>query len=511
MLIKKDSPMLKNITKERLAVSKVRKTLENYPLVLLYGPRRVGKSTALAQLALNDPKTQYFDCRFEDQVIDLRHFIDNDDDVLLLVDEAHRLAPNYDWLLEIAVKAHGVSTFKAVIAGSVTAYMSTLASELLGGGRSKRVRMPIITYLEYLYFTDAISSYDVDLRSIDYGNSFIDYMTLKNLEHMNISIDDDFIAQSVNESKIAYGNFKSAKSLLNDKPDDYLRAILLLTYDLIDKSDLESTYREPLIGNREFQQKISMHLIKHGIIDNYSVYKAASSKMTNLQIAIAVRYLLWSELALYCQEVNDIEAPDNPRLLDLYLGKEESFASNYLENLFIHGSIQAVNPLVYSAISNELWEVLQSYMSDNEETDANMHVFNIIKNKLKNRTSFMEDKSIIGYWVECYIRGAFTLMASDTPMLSLVFQDATTGKEVDVVSSYHSVMIECSVRSKDKKADEVHFDLAWRSKGKMTCILTTKRTCSVEMLNGVKVLKMPYCMLAAFLDRGQLPRYENFS
>jgi hypothetical protein len=222
----------------------------------------------------------------------------------------------------------------------------------------------------------------------------------------------------------------------------------------------DSVFKEPYIGNREFGIRIKEHLEKHNIIDSFSVYEAASYNMSDMQITVALRYLLWSELALYNQEVNHIDDVENPKLFDLYFGRDKDFAINHLKNIFLKGNIQVVNPLIYSAISEDLWFLAESFLKDALENDENRHVYKIIKNKMKKSSSFLENKGIIGYWVECYIRGAFALLSLGSPMITKVFRKAEEKKEVDIVSSIHNVLIECAVRDKDKNTSEVNFGLA---------------------------------------------------
>jgi len=50
MKIQRDDYRLINITKERLAISKIEKALEGFSMVILSGPRKVGKTIAMLQI-----------------------------------------------------------------------------------------------------------------------------------------------------------------------------------------------------------------------------------------------------------------------------------------------------------------------------------------------------------------------------------------------------------------------------------------------------------------------------
>jgi hypothetical protein len=224
-------------------------------------------------------------------------------------------------------------------------------------------------------------------------------------------------------------------------------------------------------------------------------------------MAAAVRYLLWSDLALCNQKVTkDSVKEDN--LMDLYLGRDKEFADRHLKDFFINGSIDVVNPLIYSAISEEIWGILSKYAKE-ADSYSDMDVFEFIKQKLSNRSTFLKDKNIVVCWVESYIRGSFAILSStDIPMTTRTFHDPDA-REIDIAGDdFNFVLIECGIRDKDKTASEVHFNKAYT--GRETCILATKRNCGVVNMNGIEVLKIPYPMLAAFLDRGEVPNPKDF-
>jgi predicted AAA+ superfamily ATPase len=509
MLIYSDNILLKNVSKERIAVGRIREALKIWPVVILYGPRKVGKTTALMQLAVDNPNVQYIDCGNPKDVADMKYIFDNVDDVTLLVDEVQKLSP-INWTVKaLASWAQRTKNFKVVFTGSVTGFMSQLAREN-GGGRNKKIRMPIITYLEYLYFTGIIPSYDVDLKTVDYGNSFQDYMKLKGLEYMNIGpINQEYIDETVREMEEATRNVDLTTSLLRDRHDDILRAYMLIAYKLIENWGYQTVFYQPQIGHREFKARISETLIGMGLVDDFSVYQAASADMTDVQISEAVRHLLWSELALYHEIINKDEPAPESNLVDLYLGKEKDFARFHLKDLFGKASIDVVNPLIYSAIAEEFWDIMVGWVSKNTKPSSNANLLAFIKQKLSSRSDFLKDKNVMGCWVECYIRGAFALLNSvGTPMVARTFHDSHN-KEVDIVGDvFCEVLIECAVKDNDKSEKDVHFDLAYT--GREFCILTTKGRCAATEMNGIKVLKIPYWMLAAFLDRGEIPKIEDF-
>ena len=61
----KTDKRLVGIKKERFVVNQIRKWLPQYPMIMISGPRKVGKTTALLQLAADDPDVRYMDCSEE--------------------------------------------------------------------------------------------------------------------------------------------------------------------------------------------------------------------------------------------------------------------------------------------------------------------------------------------------------------------------------------------------------------------------------------------------------------
>jgi hypothetical protein len=175
--------------------------------------------------------------------------------------------------------------------------------------------------------------------------------------------------------------------------------------------------------------------------------------MTDTQISASVRYLLWSELALYNQIVKTKGSVPSNNLIELYMGLDKEFSDFHIKEFFKEGSIDVVNPLIYSAISEELWGILDKCIMSNNSEDPDRKLFNLIKQKLSSRTTFFRDKNVVGCWAESYIRGSFGIFSSKTtPIITWTFHD-DYGKEVDIAGNdYHFALIECGVREDRKRS-----------------------------------------------------------
>jgi len=506
--INSDDRRLKGIVKERFVVGQVRKWLPEYPMVVLVGPRKVGKTTVLLQLAVeySSAGAEYLNCNYTYDVERLDHLIDNDFSGLLLLDEFQMLDDPNTYMHVFNTMGEQDSNFRVVITGSVVSYIRYLA-QMKGGGRNRLLHIPLLTYLEYLYFTDRVSNYNIDLVSVDYEDSFLDYMTLKNLHQFRLPLlDGSYVNDTIIEIETARKISPYTIALLNSNEGDVQRALLLLAYRLIKMFSYNKTFNEPIIGNLELKRaSIAEKLRNMDVFSSFSVWKAAHPSMTPAQIEEALRYLLWSDLALCNFVERDINSKvDSSFLAGLYLGKP--LTRSELERLFSNiVQVYIVNPLWYSLVAEELWIVLDNAISNVDSVDS---VFVRLSRTLKDRNSFLTDPHLIGNWVEAYLRGSYALLGA-TPLKTMSFQD-DEGKEIDIVRGFpENILIEVAVKTEEKKAKDVNFHLAYT--GVEKCFLTTKNTLEKVTWNGVPILRIPYSMLAAFLDRGEIPDAQTLS
>jgi hypothetical protein len=223
--------------------------------------------------------------------------------------------------------------------------------------------------------------------------------------------------------------------------------------------------------------------------------------MTNEQISAALSYILLSDLALCNFEVGRLEEEaDTSVLTKLWSGAYLTEAE--LESLFSNTTqIFAANPLIYSAITEDLYKTLAGYIKTSSDKTARLFTF--LKQKLSSRDGFLRNSYLIGLWVESYLRGAYAMMNRGTPLITKSFRSAQR-TEIDIVEGTpRNVLIEVAVRKEEKKQDDVNFHLAYT--GNERCFLTTKRTLEKVVWNGAPIWRIPYPMLAAYIDRGELP------
>ena len=492
---------LSGIEKERFVVRRIRKYLPEYPIVMLSGPRKVGKTTALLQLAAENDNAEYIDCGEEEDKARLKELLYSEFDGLLLVDEFQKLHRHQDWIQAFHNRAGKYERFRTVLTGSVSAYTSFI-SNVKGGGRNKLLRMPFITYLEYLYFRNIIPDYGVNLSEVEYGDSFLDYMMLKDLKISERPVIDGAYVEDAAQDIAGVRSVSSySTNFLNCTTDDVRRALLLLAYRLTSLFNLETTFRDPAFGNRELKFPIFDDLLNAGLLDGLSVWEAVKASTTNEQINAALSYILLSDLALCNFEIGRLdEETDTSVLTKLWRGAYLSEPE--LQSLFSNTTqIFAVNPIIYSAITEDLWKTLYGYVKSSQDKTTQLFLF--LRQKLSNRDGFLRDSYIVGLWIESYLRGAYAMMNRNTPLITKNFRSAQR-EEIDIAEGAPcNVLIEVAVRKEEKKKEDVNFHLAYT--GSEQCFLTTKRILEKVVWNGVPIWRIPYPMLAAYIDRGELP------
>ena len=467
MRIKSTDPHLMNITKERFAVSQVRNGLSEFSIVILVGLSGTGKTIALLQLASEYENAEYLDCgdeKYTTKLHELQWSNLNNYDGLLLLDNFHLLDAHADWLLYTFTNViEDNKKFKVVISSSVVPYIIDL-SRMKMRGENKLIYMSSLTYLEYLFFTDRILSYNVNLSQINYKNSFGDYTKLKPCRDLPgiPTFDSNYVASIVSNITEAKKGAHSVTSFLGFTKEDIKRALLLLI----------------LIGVRDCQT----------ISDNFSVCEAARTNMTNKQICEALKYLLWTGLVLCTCIKRSIDERINTSTLAAIM-INHTISDNELSCLFGKCiQLYVTNPIIYSLISEELWEVLISYLP----------------NEVK---LFQKVKYSAADWIENYLRGSFARRCP-IPLRTTSFQNLHRRELGAWHEDFENLFIDFSLMNKEKTVDDLNFHLVYT--GKETCILTTNKIFDKVIWNDIPICRIPYSMLAAYLDRGEVPKEDLF-
>jgi len=240
--------------KERLIVQQLRDFIdkdEENTIALVSGMRKVGKTTALKQLERSyGSRAVYADLSvdadgFEDMLDD---FLDSPATILLLDEIAY--LQNYELTSQSLYDLSNSSerkNFKVILTGSSAAHLTRLADTKLGG-RAKLYRLPVITFVEYLYFTGRIPDYHnfMGLNTVD----FADYLQLKGLEELTVQFDDRYFDAYYREVEIGNRRRGLSYSMVDLKSGDLQSMARLIAHKLSEPKVYTETI-SPEVGNQE--------------------------------------------------------------------------------------------------------------------------------------------------------------------------------------------------------------------------------------------------------------------
>ena len=163
--------------KQRMVVQELYdfiKKEDYYRIAVLAGIRRIGKTTALLQIHEMLSDSCYIDFSKDDADDKFRDFYENPCKILLLDEITYKA--NYVEIIR-KIEAQSVELgYKVIITGSSTTHLMSLYGGPLGGGRSTLMRISLISFIEYLYFTDRIETYETDYVPTE--EDFINYLKL---------------------------------------------------------------------------------------------------------------------------------------------------------------------------------------------------------------------------------------------------------------------------------------------------------------------------------------------
>jgi hypothetical protein len=473
--------------KERLIVQQLVDFIENKdspsPIALISGMRKVGKTTVLKQLHEKYPDAVFIDMLESKNPFGelCERFIEQPSAKLLLVDEITYLNEYDDLVLQslhdMAGSVDGWK-YKCIFTGSSPAHMLKLFRYRLGGGRSNLFRLSPITFVEYLYITGRISSYD-DLNSIS-SNDFADYLRLEGLpQELKIVFSREYFQSYYEEVDNANKNSRLNVSLVDIRSSE-LRALSdLLAYKL-NEAISYAKMTSPNVGMQEYINATNAGAkLKWGSLDfsdallseSISVHKTMS---TQAKIRI-IKFLLASGMALLEQTNDAISDPEDAYSILSVLSHVGTDAD--LKKLFENCSIHMITPLFYTRLGE-----------------------NIIR-KMGIDLSYLYQNYLLGKMLEVYAKGSCSL-ASQSIALSSIKLKTADNLEVDVFEPLDMLLFEISIS--DKKLKNINVNKLFKEK---VCL----RICSTKTIEEFKygMHRIPWPKLCALIDTGKMFEMEK--
>jgi hypothetical protein len=448
--------------KERLMVSRLLDFVDNgeCSVALIAGIRQTGKTTILRQLKeFYYPEAVYIDLsekKHDFEVIE-NLFLDTPTELLLL-DEITYLQ-NYEryaqLIYDLSAGEHN-RKFKVIMTGSSAAHIVKLRSTKLGSGRAKLFRLSPLMFVEYLYLTGKIPSYE-DYSSVQ-PEDFEDYLFLKDLDNnLCIQFNDDYFDGIYDEINISNEAVCMSHSHVSLKSGDLSVMVNLLSYKLSDDNNLD--FSETIIADR----------------------KAAVPDMEISTIGRILDYLLYSGLAHveYVLTSPEDEAENIGNILNILKKCERK---SELQHLFKSISICMTSPLFYTRLGSEIMA------------------------KRGITTDILRKEMHFGKMLELYVRGGIAMQSSGTILtskkLKYINADGSEVGEVDIWNSGHLLLCELGL---DNKKDS---QLNIREYFKDTPLVRIGFYRTNEHFTG-EFHQIPYAKLCCMVDTGDIFKLEK--
>lgn len=477
------------IVKERRMVSILEKFLkedEDYKVGVLIGIRKTGKTTILNQLAEKFDNAILIDFREKTALERYNAFLKSDNSILL-VDEITHINEYEDIVKTIEHDVHNSGKyFKVIFSGSAFSHVKALQSSILGGGRSRLFKLPILSFTEYLNFTNKIPHNDYNVENImsvykHNEQDFFDYIDLKGLEEINasglkFSLDSEYLQQMHEEIELSNNNCKLVSSEIKITEDDVKAIGDMIAYTLSEFVKYKSFVADK--GERELTRIARIGEFNQTILSDTEINKSVAAYRNILPVerrAAVLHFLLKYNLA-YAEL--QYETRDKFSLQQLLEDLDAVSKKHDFAGIINSYNICLISPILYMRLGKE---ILEKY-------DLNHDIL---------YKSFVK-----GHLVENYIKGAHCIAASDKIYsIYKIGGSELPGEppEVDMFDDSRGILIELKSYDKGKGNLNEYF-----KDEPLIRILTTNGIESKPDSNNSPYYKIPFTRLCILADTGFL-------
>jgi len=385
------------IFRYRKAYHEIEKALKLscFPVIILLGLRKTGKTTILRQLSENH------DGFYHDFKANILSYEQTEDlfersESLLCFDEIGYL-DCFDLFMSSLVERAGSANKKVVITSSAYGAMKQLGSEHLGGGRSHKVELFPLSFEEYLHFTqdgfDYGDDYEPTVQDVD------DFYRLKNVPlGMDFIIDRQYMLDTFNDIETSRANrFQTERDVVLTK-EQYTSVLDILAYTLNDNISMKRLKGSQL-GAQEFISTKGISISKSLIGLANKIVSAMSEKIVkNLGIedlAHVVAYLYHSGFLFVDLKRDENKIQQSDRVIHELL----SLCSfNDFKNFFIDYNFCVISPLLYTRLLIDL-EFIADKEFDNPSLYGKLY-------ELAVKSEFVQYKKYDIYHESCKFKSA---------------------------------------------------------------------------------------------------------
>ena len=474
--------------KERLIVQRLRDFVDNdcYTVALVAGIRKVGKTTALRQLAKSYAGAVFIDLTVAGIGVKfIMEAISDGATRLLLLDEFIQL-DEFDQLAQYIhdMTAANGRIVKVVMTGSSAAHITRLRDSKLGGGRARLFRLPPIMFVEYLYLTGKIPGY------LDYSNvrneHFAEYLMLDGLTPaLMIQFDKQYLYDFYTDVHKSNSAGSLTTSIVDLEPWDLQAMADMIAYKLSEPRKFQKVM-SPDVGAQEFRNiQLNDSSFNESGIDLSDAFITISRDKVARPIPAEDKgrilyFLLWAGLAnMEITKRYEAAKPPAPhRILGLL---KDAKTDDDLAKVFREASICLTSPLFYTRLGQEIYQ------------KANVDIQNLFNGG-----------RLLGLMLEVYVRGILTLHSDQVIMTSIKMEYPVLG-EVDIYNENEGLLCEVTIHNKEN--EDVHVQ-------KYLTGIDIIRVCSSWDKNGIYngIHHIPYARLCCMADTGdifKLPRSKG--
>ena len=472
--------------KERLIVSQLRNFIDSdheYSIALVAGIRRTGKTTMLKQLQRYYPDAIYIDLSAAENSQEKieESFLDNPTSLLLLDEISHlKDYEQYAQMIYNLSSGEHNRKYKAIMTGSSAAHVIKLSSTKLGGGRARLFRLPLLTFVEYLYFTNRILSYS-DYDHVQ-AEDFADYLFLDGFEsNLSIHFSDNYFRTFYDEVEISNRTSYLSHSITKLEENDLSNMANLLAYRLSEACSYDTTVR-PDVGGQEH-----IHLYNLGVKSRRSgvdlsdafISESVSEafKVSASDKGRIIRFLLYAGLANIEHRHIDSTTPgiETGRVLSLL---SECSKESELRELFESISICMSSPLFYTRLGADI----------------------LVRRNVNS--GLLRKGMLFGKMLELYIRGGLANWSKKSTILSSHKLSYDELGEIAIWDSTTSLL--CEVSSGNKDAHKINVCSYFKD----TPFIRICTTRDKEHFNKI-YHQIPFAKLCCMSDTGDIFNLEK--
>ena len=324
------------------------------------------------------------------------------------------------------------------------------------------IRMPLLTFTEYLYFSGRIDSYDEEYAPSE--DDFIEYLDLKNIpEGLKITFDEKYFRTFYMDIELSNRNTTLVRDDLAVEEAHVTAVCDLLAYKLQENVSYLRLFR-PEIGGKEFPPPLRNVFNFTDTLVQTSVTTVASLPAKSR--AVTLEFMIRAGLVYVDIPFEDDGDKGVSKLKHLLMLVEQPLD---LEHLIKAYNICPISPLMYTRLANDILK----------KADLGLRE--------------MENSPLLGMMLESYIKGVAVYQNNHWNLTSHKIGEGR--EEVDLIDTQKGIL--CEITVSNKRLSSVHLNKHFVGESYLR-ILSTRDI--EDYVDGIH--RIPYPKLCTMFDKG---------